>query len=303
MGSVALQAARPPKLLVRRARPQDRKALLEITSHTWGGHDYIPLFLDEWLESPGFWVGELEGRVVGCGKLTQLSPGEWWLEGLRVTPRQRRRGVGVALSMAVLRRALQRRASSVRLATAGVNRESLRIIGQMGMRRIASLQYFGGRPRLRLPAPESLVVPCLGEALAYVRESAEYRCTRGLLGHTWRFRRLDRPYLLELHRAGRVCALRRDGALQGLMLVQPHRYRPADLDLSFVAGTPQALTGFRGHIAQLARASGARHVSAVAASPEMCRALQALGLRPQTGFGGIHLFELPLSGPGRRARR
>src|SRR5512136_867221 len=86
------------RLIVRPMTMADKPAVLKISSRIWEGNDYVPLFFDRWVEEGGFWAAELRGRLVGYGKATQLSPGEWWLEGLRVDPDCRKRGIGKELS-------------------------------------------------------------------------------------------------------------------------------------------------------------------------------------------------------------
>ncbi|MEW6216856.1 MAG: GNAT family N-acetyltransferase, partial [Candidatus Bipolaricaulota bacterium] len=58
----------------------------------------MPLVLDGWLTEGGLVVAELNGDLAGFGKLTLLSPGEVWLEGLRVDPTHRGKGVAKALA-------------------------------------------------------------------------------------------------------------------------------------------------------------------------------------------------------------
>lgn len=281
-------------LTVRPARHTDRRDVLALTAQTWGGHDYIPLFLDEWLTDPDFLLAFLGRELVGCGKATEVAPGEWWLEGLRVHPRYRHRGLGLALSRAVLQHTLRHRPRSVRLSTAGTNRVSLRIISEMGMRLISRPGYYSGRARRRVPEAGPVIVPRLGEALAFYRRSREYRAGRGLVAHTWQFRELNRRYLSELRESDQLCGFRQGSRLAGMMIVRPHRYRPQDLDIGFVGGTPGALAAFRRHLARLAEARDSRRFSAMPCSTRMRRGLECFGLEPVTGFGGVRVFELPV---------
>lgn len=86
-------------LHLRAARPSDKPDALELTKTIWEGEDYVPHVWDDWLADPHgqLSVAEIDGRVVGLGKLTRLAPGEWWLEGLRVDPRWQGQGIGRAV--------------------------------------------------------------------------------------------------------------------------------------------------------------------------------------------------------------
>jgi GNAT superfamily N-acetyltransferase len=76
-------------IVCRPALPKDTPDVIELTRTIWEGHDYVPQVWEDWLADPEglLAVAEYAGRAVGVVKLTHLSPGEWWLEGLRVDPK------------------------------------------------------------------------------------------------------------------------------------------------------------------------------------------------------------------------
>ena len=79
--------------MIREARRADRIHVEEIAKLTWEGHDYLPQVFDSWLKDGHFYVAEEDGRVVGTAKLTLLPCGVGWMEGLRVHPSYRGRGL------------------------------------------------------------------------------------------------------------------------------------------------------------------------------------------------------------------
>ena len=78
-----------PQVVCRPALPGDAADVLEFTKFIWEGHDYIKYVWADWLADPEglLVVAEYGGHAVGLGKITLLSPGQWWLEGLRVDPK------------------------------------------------------------------------------------------------------------------------------------------------------------------------------------------------------------------------
>ena len=76
------------QVVCRPGLPLDTPGMLKLTSQIWEGEDYVPKVWHEWLFDPDglLCVAELQGKVVGIGKLTRLSERDWWLEGLRVHP-------------------------------------------------------------------------------------------------------------------------------------------------------------------------------------------------------------------------
>ena len=108
--------------------PSDKPAVLSIASRIWEGTDYLPAVFDEWVaDGQGeFAAVLLDGRVVGCGKLTFLTDTDAWLEGLRKDPRVNERGLGRAVVDYFLSRLAARAdLTSVRFATYVKNRASI----------------------------------------------------------------------------------------------------------------------------------------------------------------------------------
>jgi GNAT superfamily N-acetyltransferase len=282
------------KLIVRPVTKADKPDVLKISSRIWEGNDYVPMFFDRWVKEGGFWAAELRGRLVGYGKATELSPGELWLEGLRVDPGCRKQGVGKELSRQVVQRTLERRPVSLRLATADVNHESIHIIETvMGFKPYTQYRFFVGAPGKPHPGP-SLVVPAVAEALDYIRRSPEMTAGRGLLPYTWLFRSLNRRHVTELMRGGYVFGYRTDEKLAGLLVLRPHRYHGNDLDISFVGGDRQALAAFRSFLSRVAHDCGTKSISGMAASDEMAASLKSLGLKPHPHIGKVPVYECPI---------
>ncbi len=74
------------KFTVEKIKKDDKEEILELSSHIWEGHDYIPDVFDEWVEDEGFYCGKLDGKIIALDKFTEQEDGVIWLEGLRVHP-------------------------------------------------------------------------------------------------------------------------------------------------------------------------------------------------------------------------
>ncbi len=66
-----------------------------LSAQIWEGQDYVPGSFDDWVADRRgrFMVAYGGDQLAGFNKLTELAPGQWWLEGLRVDPAQRGRGL------------------------------------------------------------------------------------------------------------------------------------------------------------------------------------------------------------------
>jgi ribosomal protein S18 acetylase RimI-like enzyme len=126
-------------VVCRPALAKDKAEVMEISSHIWEGGDYLPHVWNEWLADPDGLLGvaELEGRVVGVFKLTKFQDQEWYMEGLRVHPDFRDRGIASHIHQYVLDSWRRIGSGIIRLTTASSNVKVHRMCEQSGFQRIA----------------------------------------------------------------------------------------------------------------------------------------------------------------------
>jgi GNAT superfamily N-acetyltransferase len=156
--------ASPLPISVRLAVPSDRRAVLDFASRTWGGWDYIPEVWDAWLadgdgvllvatpqpaQGPGRALDRYgrpldPRRPIALARVTIVAEGEAWLEGLRVEPGVRRRGVATTFQAALLDWARAQGAAVVRYATGADN---------LGSHRLAAHHAFVPLPSWRTYEP------------------------------------------------------------------------------------------------------------------------------------------------------
>ena len=148
--------ARTWPIVVRRARPADREAVLAFATDTWNGHDYIPNAWPVWLEATdgAFLVAtvgppggtDAEGRSLEIGapvaitRVALVADNEAWLEGIRVHPRVRGMGVASDLQVAELHWVAAQEARVVRYATSWRNEASHRLGARDGIETVARLR-------------------------------------------------------------------------------------------------------------------------------------------------------------------
>ena len=122
---------------VRRMTPVDKPAMLAISSRIWEGTDYIPGVFDEWVQdTEGEFAAVCIGdRLVGCGKLTFLTPRDAWLEGMRKDPQVKEKGMAEFLGRSFLDRLAPRAGlQSVRFSTYFSNTASITVNERLGFR-------------------------------------------------------------------------------------------------------------------------------------------------------------------------
>ena len=151
-----LSEAEPLAVGVRRARADDKEAILAFATRTWDGWDYIPEAWDSWLSAPdgtilvveaGEAIDTAEGRIergqpIAMSRLALLSTEDGWLEGIRVDPRVRGRGVATALQVAELAWAAAQGVTWVRYATGEENEGSHRLGARHGIRVLCAWRWY-----------------------------------------------------------------------------------------------------------------------------------------------------------------
>jgi RimJ/RimL family protein N-acetyltransferase len=142
------------ELVIRRARRADKRGVAEAVKTVWGGNDRVPRLFDSWVthRSGPFFVAEVGGHVVGMGKLTVISPHEAWLEGGRVAPRFRRRGIATALIAHRIAYARDHGYAIARFSTSSDNTPIHKAARRFGFRRAATL-WRHDAPPLSGPVP------------------------------------------------------------------------------------------------------------------------------------------------------
>ena len=171
-------------LVIRRARPSDKREVIAAVRTLWGGNDRVPGLFDSWVthRTGPFFVALSSDRVVGMGKITIASPTEGWLEGGRVAPRWRRKGIATALIAHRIAYAHERGLRVVRFSTGSDNLPMRRAARTFGFALVGSLAWY------RAPALDGPALPPAARSLerAVLRRLGRYVQR----GHGWEWRAL-----------------------------------------------------------------------------------------------------------------
>ena len=196
-----------PIVVCRPALPKDSGDVLELTSHIWEGHDYIPHVWADWLADPEglLAVAECGGRVVGIYKLTCLGPAEWYLEGLRVHPEQEGRGTAALLHDYLMDHWRRVGSGLIRLATVTHNLKVHHLAARTGFKEKVSFTPFIA-PALNEPAEGfSPIQPeQAAQALELIRQSPALALSHGLVDRGWVWAWPAQQDLEKTIRAGRA---------------------------------------------------------------------------------------------------
>jgi GNAT superfamily N-acetyltransferase len=190
-------------IVCRPALPKDTPDVMELTRTIWEGEDYVPKVWREWLEDfEGLLaVAERAGKVVGTGKLTRFSPGDWWLEGLRVHPDLQGLGIGSHLHDYLLEYWLRICQGTLRLATASFRLAVHHMAERSGFHKVAEFTSYiakaieGETPQFTVLAPHEL-----SEAVRFAYQSQTFSLSSYLMDLGWQWTAANETYLAEAAR-------------------------------------------------------------------------------------------------------
>lgn len=254
-------------LVIRPAQSADRPALEAIAARIWDGHDYLPRVFDDWVadQTGGFWVAVVHGQVVGAIKLTCHSPGQWWLEGLRVDPARQGRGIGRILHHFATQQARHHAPGVVRYSTASGNGAMVhRFAPETGFQQVAAFVPYGAEAEPHsLEGLTLLKAQDVGRAWTFLEQVApHFEATQHTLEESWSFLPLTRELL-----AGRLAmdlvygwmvAANDPDALAGLVVLNGKLQKSQGRECHLAVGYLDAITGQLTPLAWAARGLAAR---------------------------------------------
>ncbi len=226
------------KHTIRTAQPKDKAAITTLAAKIWEGEDYLADNFDAWVgqERGRFSVAYVGEILVGCGKLTEFRPGEWWLEGLRVDPEWRGRGIARLLHEYVIQvveeiAAAENLGGILRLATDSENYPVHKLALKSGFSQTSKHFLYKAAPvrAVNLDSlPFTAVQPSEKSQIEdWFNQSAYFAASRGLFEDTWKWYEIL-PRLDDLLENGRLYWWRKldDGPslAEGLVIVH-HRDR------------------------------------------------------------------------------
>jgi GNAT superfamily N-acetyltransferase len=190
------------QFVFRRARAADETAVRALSALIWGGEDYAGESFRGWLadETGQFTVVYDGDSLAAFGKLSCLSPGEWWLEGLRVHPNYRGQGLARRLHDYALALADEMGSGTLRFSTASTTPATHRLAETTGFERTqvrlwAGVAQDGTSPveqeeRTAAVPPVDSFIPVqdgeLNAVTTYLTRYDQFAAWGGLFEHDWK---------------------------------------------------------------------------------------------------------------------
>jgi GNAT superfamily N-acetyltransferase len=290
------------KLILRAAGPDDRPAMERITAHTFEWGDYVSGAWDDWLadEEGLALVGQQGDVVVALGKITFQTADQVWLEGMRVDPDYRQRGIAGRFLDYSIDYARRRGARVVRLGTGWHNTAIHRLMTREGMERVGSYVLWIADPLQGDDSPSFLTPEFGPSARTFLDSSPVLAHTQGLCSFDWEWREFSADLLADLLKARQVAArFAADGSLAALA---PIHFDPDDrrLWIGFADGQPTSVTALARETRMHAAKLGAEKVQVMLPDLNWLRdAFRSAGYGFGEWEGQLWIFESRLVQSGR----
>ena len=239
------------ELVVRRAQPEDRDAVLAFCKQTWDDGDYIEEVWDEWVADAHntLLVGVLDGTPVALEHVRMVGEDEAWLEGMRVAPAYRRHGFGRVMVSRGLVAAREMGAAVTRLITSDTNVASQKLIERFGFVKVAEVVRYrapalkpdeaAGVVKLAIPGEQDFE-----RIWAWLEQSNLAPLNGGLEISDWHAEALTEPLLRRYLVAGHVALLEEWETIGALAVALPHRWdeaEPWSLEVRYIDGLSDAI--------------------------------------------------------------
>jgi GNAT superfamily N-acetyltransferase len=145
-------------VVIRKATPSDKHAIMEFVKDIWRGHDYIPHVWDDWIRDRNgrMFVAEVDGRPVAMNRIRFMDDESGWLEGVRVHPQYRRRGLATVLGLNSVRFARKRGIRTVRLTSGYSNKPAHGQVAKMGFEEMARMSLYVKPEKIRFRPPKGV---------------------------------------------------------------------------------------------------------------------------------------------------
>lgn len=212
---------------IRIAQESDRVTVLEFCRETFSWGDYIADVWGKWMSSGGLYVCDEDGLVVGIYHIAFLS-GEAWLEGMRVHPRYRKKGIGSKM-MHHAESVIQK--GTVRLIIESENRPSINLVKSVG---------YHIEERWRLYS----MIPQKQNFRASIETSASFLdefINSSTYADSWKWLPLDRDEVERLVFYGRVLVSTYNGVTNAIGIWNRSSDFPDAFQVGFVNGTREGM--------------------------------------------------------------
>jgi GNAT superfamily N-acetyltransferase len=213
-------------LIIRKAKLEDKKPVLNFCQKTFRWGDYISQVWDSWLSKGGLFTIEEKNTPIGICNIS-FSKNQVWIEGLRINPKFRRRGYGTKLVLKLETLARQKGYRLSRMLISKQNTKSLSLAKSIGYKIEDKWQLYNLEPK------KSITNACLATSIKQVK---------GLLNsntysESWEWLPLDKITIVKLLKRRRIIVFFQNNKVSAIGIWNKSKIDKGVLQIGFLNGT------------------------------------------------------------------
>lgn len=213
-------------MIIRKAKPSDKKPILDFCQKTFRWGDYIANVWDSWLSKGNLIVIEAKGRPIGICNVA-YSKNQIWIEGLRINPKFRRKGYGSKLVLKAEDTAKQKGRKISRMLIAQQNARSLLLAKSLGYKIEDKWWLYNLRPKKQITK---------ARVSSSVKQVEDLLCS-DTYSESWEWLPLDKTTLEKLFRGGRVIVFSKNNKTLAIGIWNKSQIDKDVLQIGFLNGT------------------------------------------------------------------
>lgn len=280
------------RLSIELVQPADKERILSFCVNSFGWGDYIPGVWGKWLSDPRgvFFKAVVYEKPVGICHVFFRNEAEGWLEGARVDPLYRRRGIASALLEHGVELAFRKRARVIRMGIEESNQPSLALVNKISFRTVTKSLRFEGCPKPSATTRFSRWAEDsdLDELWTFLLRSRLYVKSGRLYTKSWVWLELTRDVLTVFVCNNQAILGRAEGEISGLALVgSPKRMTDGDshLQICYLDGSDDFVVDAITFFGEYCKAEGPDRVHVfICGDSSMIAILTGLGLERKIGL-------------------
>lgn len=238
---------------IRKAKPSDKKPILDFCQHTFRWGDYISVVWDSWILKENLLTVEVNRKPIGICNAS-FSKNQVWIEGIRINPKFRQKGYASKIVLKVETLAKKKRRKISRMIIANSNIKSLNMAKSLGYKLEDKWWLYNLKPKKQ--TSKARIVSKI-DGIDHLLNSTTY-------SESWQWLPLDKSELEKLSKKGRVIVYFQSNKPKAIGLWNKSRIDADVIQVGLLNGTSSGINAILHFIQNKAYLSKSKRIQILA---------------------------------------
>lgn len=233
---------------IRKAKPEDKKAVLEFCKSTFSWGDYISDVWNNWISEGKLLVAFEKNNPIGiCHAYFLPRKKQMWVEGIRIDSRHRRKGYAQRLVSQAESFAQKNNFKKSQMLVEISNAKSLRLAKKLRYKIESLWKFYSLPPKRQTQKPPVRFANNASQILRLIPSPTTTYVK------SWRWIPLDRLEIENLIKKKKILISKHDGEVDGLGILVESEHFPKIIQFTLIFGKKKGLVGILHFIQDFAR--------------------------------------------------